>query len=220
LSFLEGLEHLSRATTVRNPLWSYLVLGASMVFEGISFRVSLREFRKKKTKSAGSLLKDIRVSKDPSLFVVLLEDSAALMGLTFALLGVSLSFLTGNPVFDACASLLISLLLTSVALFLGNECRNLLIGESLTPEQVLSVRRLVKEEDPGIQVSEVLSMYLGPDEVLLNLCLHFGPCYSGEEQLAALKRIEEAIRMAHPEINRIFVDVNALGGECEGAEAG
>jgi cation diffusion facilitator family transporter len=203
VSIYEGIVHILNPEPLRNAKWNYVVLGCAFLFEGTSFLVALREFRRRK-KSSHGLMKGIQASKDPSVFTVLVEDAAALMGLSLAFLGVFFSHWLGAPKLDGVASLAIGALLVTVALLLANESRNLLIGESLKPEAVESIREILCAT-PGVEdYSELLSMHLGPREVLLNLRLRFRPGQSRQEVNRAIQQVEEKIRSRHPEVSRIF----------------
>src|SRR5205823_14169166 len=125
LSFFEGVQHVRHPKSMQDPMWNYLVLAAAAVFEGTSFVIALRQFLKQK--GATPFWEAIHRSKDPTTYTVLAEDSAALIGLVVAALGIALSQRFDQPVFDGVASLIIGLLLAAVAVVLMWESRSLLI---------------------------------------------------------------------------------------------
>ncbi len=204
VSIVEGIDKVRHPHAVDHAWVNYLVLGLSLLFEGTTWLVALAEFRR--GKGTRSWIAAIRLSKDPTLFTVLFEDSAALLGLLFALLGIGLSQWLGLPVLDGVASLVIGAILTLTAAFLAFECQSLLTGEGVAPEVQAGIRRIASAE-PGVQrLNEVLTMHFGPREVLLALSLDFDDRQSAGDVELAVSRIERAIRKAHPEITRVFVE--------------
>lgn len=208
MSFYEGLTHLRRGENAASPAWNYGVLGVALVLEGLSFRVALRKFREGTL--GRPLWRSFRASKDPSLFIVLAEDLAALVGLGIAFLGVLLSHLTGNHVFDGIASLLIGVLLSAVALLLGRETGGLLLGESASAELVQKIDSVVRT-DPAVERSgRPLTMQLGPSEVLVNVAVAFRQELSREALEDAAERLEHLIQEVHPTIQRVFIALEPL----------
>lgn len=204
VSIVEGIDKVRHPHAVDHAWVNYLVLGLSLLFEGTTWLVALAEFRR--GKGTRSWIAAIRLSKDPTLFTVLFEDSAALLGLLFALLGIGLSQWLRLPVLDGVASVVIGAILTLTAAFLAFECQSLLTGEGVAPEVQAGIRRIASAE-PGVQrLNEVLTMHFGPREVLLALSLDFDDRLSAGDVELAVSRIERAIRKAHPEITRVFVE--------------
>jgi cation diffusion facilitator family transporter len=142
VSLFQGIHHLQSPGSIESPMVNFIVLGLSLVFEGFSWRVAFKEFRKQKGKRG--YLAAMRAGKDPTTFAVFLEDSAALLGLLVALAGLVLAHLTGQLVYDALASILIGLILAATALLLARETKGLLIGESAGTEVVEGIRRLLQ----------------------------------------------------------------------------
>jgi divalent metal cation (Fe/Co/Zn/Cd) transporter len=204
MSVYEGIAHLERPAPLENPFWNYLVLGFAMVFEAISWTVAWREFRQ--TRGDRSILGALHHSKDPSLFTIVLEDTAALLGLVVAFCGVLLSHLLENPYIDGAASIVIGLILAVVAGFLAYESRGLLVGESAEPAVVAGISELVLADVDVLQVARLLTMHMGPREVLLNLKLVFRPQLSADDVGRAVDRLEEHIRERYPEVRRIYVE--------------
>jgi cation diffusion facilitator family transporter len=204
MAFYEGVTHLLQPHPLEDARWAYAVLAIAFVFEGGSFTIALRELRRRRGKR--TLLDAVQSSKDPSVFTVLFEDSAALAGLVVAFLGVYLGHRLDNPYFDGAASIVIGLILAAVALVLAYESRGLLIGESAAPVVVESIAKIAGEDQAVAAARTPLTMHLAPREVLLNLEVEFRRGVSAEEQLAAIDRIEQSIRNKHPEITRIFIE--------------
>jgi divalent metal cation (Fe/Co/Zn/Cd) transporter len=202
-----------------------------MVFESFSFTVAYRAFRT--VKGDRRALSAIHHGKDPSLFTVLFEDSAALAGLVVAFVGIYLAHALENPYIDGAASVVIGCILAVVAVWLAWESKGLLVGESADPHLVDDVRRFAGDDPVVTGVGAVLTMHLGPEEVLLNLEVEFAPGTPAEEIHASIHRIEERITADHPEVNRIFIEVESLravsshgervveeGGEADAGTAG
>ena len=202
-SIYEGVHKILSPEPIESAWVNYAVLGASILFEGYSFSVALKEFN---SLHAGEPFWDaIRASKDPSVFAVLLEDSAALAGLLVAILGVGLSQWLAMPMLDGVASVVIGLLLVITAVFLARETLSLLTGESASRAVLADVRRVLGA-DPRVQaVDEVLSMQLGPREVLVAVTIDFQDDLPGDAVERAAAELTLAMEAAHPEITRLFM---------------
>ena len=208
MSLYEGINHLSHPGPLRDPLWNYMVLGFALVFEGFAWGIAFKEFRK--TQGNMSFLKAVRASKDPTTFTVLFEDSAAMLGLLVAFLGIFLGHRLNNPYLDGVAAIIIGLILAVVAVLLAYESKGLLVGEGASRETVENICALA-QKDPAVErVMPPLTMHFGPQEVLLNLDIKFSPGLSAEEIEAAVDRMEAAIRKRHPEIKRIFIEAESI----------
>jgi divalent metal cation (Fe/Co/Zn/Cd) transporter len=149
----------------------------------------------------------VRSSKDPRIFTVLFEDSAALAGLAVAFVGLTVGHLIGSPYPDGIASVVIGLILAIVAVLLARESKALLVGESAPRELVRSIRSLVESDEAVESAPPPLTMQLGPEEVLLNLVVDFREGLSAEAVMPATERVEDVIREKHPEVRRIFIEV-------------
>jgi cation diffusion facilitator family transporter len=202
-SIYEGVLKIFRPEPIERAWINFLVIGLAILFEGGSFLVAWKEFR---VLTRGTpLLRAIRRSKDPSVFAVLLEDGAALAGLAIAALGVAGSAVFGIPWADGAASVAIGVLLVLVAIFLANETRSLLTGESASPRIVEEVRQMLAA-DPRIDtVAEVLSMHLGPQEILLGVTLDFHDDLTAGEIEDAADDFAVRIRTIDERITRVFV---------------
>jgi len=210
MSFYEGIVHLRRPEPLGDPFWSYVVIGAAVLFEGTSWVIALKGWRS--VTGRRPFWEAFEDAKDPSRFLVLFEDSAALAGLVVAALGVFLSQRRNDPRYDAAASLAIGVILAGVAVFLALDTRRLLIGESARPEIVRSIRRIVSEDAATERVGKPLTMHLGPEGILVNLDVQFRGGLSAAELERAVDRLEARIRSAHPEVERIFLEARALAG--------
>ena len=203
VSILEGIDKIRSPHPIRDVWMNYAVLGASALIEGTTLLISLHEFRR--SKGRRGWFEALRHSKDPSVFTVVLEDSAALSGLGFAFLGLLLAEMLHAPAFDGIASILIGLLLASAAWFLAAEAYGLLTGEAAAPEVCDSIRELVPQT--GVRhVNDLLSMHFGPDEVLLVLSIEFEDHLSAAGIQDAVNGIERRIQAVHPEMTRIFIE--------------
>jgi cation diffusion facilitator family transporter len=208
ISLYEGIIHLQHPAELGDPTWNYVVLGMATVFESFAFVIAFREL----VRAAGqkSMWQAVRESKDPTIFVVLFEDAAALAGLIVAFLGVFLGHQLDMPILDAISSLVIAVILMSVAAFLAYESRLLLLGEAADPEIVQSIESILAEEENVLQVFEPMTMHMGPNEILLNMGLCFQRGLSTKEIVNAIDRIEKRLQARHPQIKRIFLEAESL----------
>ncbi len=211
MSVYEGILHLIHPSEISDPLWNYIVLGVAFISEGISWGIALHTLLKRQGSKDG-LWRAIRKSKDPSVFCVLAEDSAALAGVVVAFFGVYLGHRFDNHYFDGGASILIGLILAAAAIFLVYETRGLLLGESADAQMVDSIQQLAAENDAVERVFRPLTMHFGPQEILLNLDIEFRAHLGAEELAHAVDRLEKAIREKHPEVRRIFIEAEAFRG--------
>lgn len=210
LSIYEGIAHLQNPEPIEYPIWNYLVLFLAMALEGYALYAAWIEFDKTRGKSP--LLRALRHSKDPSVFTVLMEDSAAILGLLIALVGISLSILLDAPAIDAWASILIGIMLGIIALFLASESKQLLVGEAADPEVIAGIRAIVDGDKRIAHVNELLTMHLGPDDLLLNLSVDFKDHYTAVEVEAAISQIERQIKDAYPHVKKLFVEAQSITG--------
>ncbi|NOY06323.1 MAG: cation transporter [Chlorobi bacterium] len=207
-SVYEGIAKAIHPHQLENIAVSYVVLGVSLVLEGLSFRTAWKEFALRR--GAIPTLTFIRQTKDPVLITVLFEDASALLGLLIALSGITLSHVTGELFFDGLASVLIGILLILVAVFLAWESKSLLIGESASPENIERIRKAVDDTDGIERVGELLTMHLGPDQILVNLSLDFADNLSAEEIERTTAELERRIRETVPGATRIFIEAKNL----------
>jgi cation diffusion facilitator family transporter len=209
VSIYEGVHKMRHPEPMTSAWVNFAVLGASMVFEGLSFAVAYREFR---TRYAHlSLWTGIERSKDPSAFAVLLEDGAALAGLAVALVGVALSVWFEMPAADGAASIVIGGLLVLTALVLARETRSLLTGESTSP-RVLAAARAVLDADPRVTRVEALSsLHLGPSQVLLAITLDLQRSLTVDQVRATAEDLRKRIEASQPIISHVFFRLGPAG---------
>jgi cation diffusion facilitator family transporter len=206
----QGYLHVRDTNSLEHMGWNYAILAISALCEGYSLRVAYSEFRQTKP-TDDDVWSAVLLSKDPGVFAVLFEDSAALIGLTIAFLGLALSQATKNPVFDGIASVCIGLVLVATAVLLANETRHLLIGEGARNSTLTSICQLV-QSDPAVRAAHrPLTMYLGPKTVLLALDIEFQPRLSSEDVACAVDRLEAAIRQRYPRIRHIYLEAESVG---------
>lgn len=208
MSLYEGITHLMHPEPIGNPGWNYAVLGFAFVFEGTSWVFGWRVFRRAKGKRG--IFEAIHKSKDPSSFMVFFEDSAALLGLVIAFMGIFAGQLLHNPYMDGLASIMIGLLLGLVSIFLAFESKGLLIGEGVDRESLRRIRRLVEEDTAVMHVSRLLTMYFGPHEVMLTLEVKFQDDLSMVKVRSAIRRIQKSVQQEYPDITRIYFASESL----------
>jgi cation diffusion facilitator family transporter len=209
VSFYEGVIHIMDPEEISNPTINLVVLGLSIVFEGSSWYVALREFRR--TKGDLGYFEAVRISKDPSVFTVLFEDSAALLGLVIALAGVTGAHLLRMPELDGLASIGISLVLAGTAIFLARETKGLLMGEPASPEIQARVLEIVQADPAVYKANGVLTVHLGPHQIVIGLSADFEDKLTTPEIEACVERIEASLREAMPEITGVFVKPQTSG---------
>jgi cation diffusion facilitator family transporter len=203
ISFYEGVQHMRHPAPIQDPFWNYVVLGLAFCFEGASFGVALRQFMRQDQR--GPFWRSLHLSKDPTTYTVLAEDSAALLGLVFAGLGIYVSHEWRIPEIDGAASILIGLLLAAVAVVLVREARSLLIGEGIRPETRRDIRAMA-EAHPGVtRVGEILSMYVGRTEVLVTLQLTFVAGTSTTAAAEILSALKSEVQSRYPMIRRLYI---------------
>lgn len=207
LSIFKGIEHIRHPTVITSPLINYLVLGVAIIIEAFVFYIALKEFNK--SRGSSSVLEAIQKGKDPAMFVVLLEDAAALLGLTVAMLGIAISQLTGNYIFDGIASVGIGLILAFVAVLLAYETKGLLIGESASDDVVDGIRKMVTEFTGVERVNEVLTMHMGPDYILVNLSVEFNDEIHTEKMESVVALIDKSIKQAFINVKRVFIEAES-----------
>ena len=203
VSFYEGVSHIRHPVTVERPLLNYLVLGVSFVFEGVSWYVALREFRARKGRLG--YFEAFRLSKDPSTFTVLLEDSAALLGLLLALAGLIGAQLLDMPTLDGVASIGIAGVLAVSAMLLARETKGLLIGETAHPAVSEAIMSIAAADDGVRCANGVLTVQMGPNQVVAALSAEFEDALTTPQIEACINRIEKQAKVAHPEIISLFV---------------
>jgi cation diffusion facilitator family transporter len=206
----DGINHLLHPRVEFHArIWSYGVLGVSLVLEALSFRVAFGEFRKL---AAGRSLSRVLVeARDPTIPLVLAEDATAMVGLVLALVAVGLSGATGQEFWDPLGSIVIGVLLCAVVVGLAWITHGLLIGESATPEDRSRVLELARGVDGVDKVTQLLTLHLGPEVVLLALKVAFRTTLTVEQVEDVTNRIEARIRGAMPQMRKIFIEADSRG---------
>jgi cation diffusion facilitator family transporter len=203
ISFYEGVTHILHPEQMTDPKWNYIVLAFAFVFDGISLITAVKEFNRQR--GSTPFWTYVRISKDPTTFVVVFEDAADVLGLTVAFLGVFLGHYLNNPYYDGAASIVIGLLLTFISIMLAKESRSLLMGES-ADQVLLSKIRVIVEKDPSIRKAQhQLSTYLAPEELLLLLKVSFNEDLDSNEIASSIRRIRLSIQESYPEIKQIYI---------------
>ena len=210
VSLYEGIAKIREPHVVTSPYVNYVVLGIAMVFEAIAWSVAFREFKSRKGQLG--FFAAIRESKDPALFTVLMEDTAAMLGLIAAFTGIALGQALEMPVLDGVASVVIGCLLALVAIILSIECKGLLIGESARSGTVRGIRALVQSRAGIETVNELLTMHLGPRDILVTLSLDFSPDLSSDDVESLISEMESEVKASYPEVTRIFVEAQSWRG--------
>ena len=208
VSAIQGVHKLSNPEPVKHVIVNYVVLGLSILFEIASWIVAFREFRRQQV--APGWFASARRSKDPTVFAVLLEDTAALIGLVMAVIGIGLADLLNLPVLDGVASLGIALVLVVTAGFLAYESQSLLTGEAVFPEVRAGIEQIAAAAPGVVGINQVLTMHFGPREVLVALSLDFDDTVSAAQIEAAVAHIERAIKTQFPEVARVFVEAKSF----------
>jgi len=207
ISIYEGIHHILNPSPIKSPGMNYIVIALAMVFEGGAWYLAFRAFSR--TKGRRGYIEAIRLGKDPSIFVVLFEDSAAMLGLAVAFIGIWLSQLTGSPYFDGLASIIIGLILGGTAIWLAYETKSLLIGESADEEVVRGVSELAKSFKEIVYVNEVLTMHMGPSFILVNLSVDFNDHVSSKVVEDVIAGLDREIKQKFPLVKRVFVEAES-----------
>lgn len=211
VSMYEGIHRIMEITpdtVLGDPTLNYIIIGISAIIEGVSLSVALREFNA--ARGDVKPLQFIRDAKDPSLFTVVFEDSAAEIGLVFAFLGTLLGHLTGNAYFDGIASVLIGLLLACVSIVLLRETKELIIGEGLSGDELAEVAGIVEGRPEVTKCGRILSLYLGPHDMLMTMDVTFDETAGDADIDEVIDGIERDIVAAFPQTTRIFIEPETL----------
>jgi cation diffusion facilitator family transporter len=209
LALYNGISRLLHPRATASVAWSLVVLGFTALFEGYSWRLSYRELQARKEPDE-STWDEIIGSKDPTIFTVFLEDCAGLIGTFLAFLGILLGHVFHNPYLDPAASVLIGLLLLGIALLLGRESGALLVGERTNRSRIKRVKELICR-DPSVEsVGDLLTMQLGPDQVLLAVDIRFRRGLDIQQLESTIDRLEARIREEEPTVRNIFIEADSL----------
>ena len=205
-SIFEGIKAILEPEALGSLLISYVVLATSFLFEGASWLKAVRQLRREAAELDRGTLEHIKVTPDPTVKTVAFEDTAALIGIVLAAVGITLHHFTDQGFWDGLASVLIGILLVAVAYSLGNQNKSALIGEAL-PEGVQDSIRETIQDSPGIDaVVEVLTMRLSPEEVIVAARVDLDDDASVDELEKAADEVERRLREEHPEVRHVFLD--------------
>ncbi len=204
ISIYEGVHSIIDPSPIKNVIVNYVVLGLAIVFEGAAQYFALREFTKAKGK--WGYLEAVRRGKDPSIFVVLFEDSAAVLGLLVALIANYLADTTGLYILDGIASIIIGFILAGTAAWLAYETKGLLIGESANIHVVNGIKKIGQSILQIDHINEVLTMHMGPDFILVNISVDFVDPITGGEIESVITGFDRAIKSEFPNVKRVFVE--------------
>jgi cation diffusion facilitator family transporter len=204
LSLYEGVRHLQHPVAIMNPTVNYIVLAAALVLEGAPWLAAYRQFNR--MRGERGVVEGVQRGKDPTVLAVLFEDSAAIAGLLVAFAGVALYQITGNPLFDAAASIVIGLILGGTAMWLAFETKGLLIGESANREVVAEIRRLAERYPEVERVNEVLTMHMGPEYILANISLDIACDVPRTRAHAIMDELDARIKASDRRVKRVFIE--------------
>jgi len=205
ISIYEGVHKIRHPHPLDNVVWNYVVLGLAMAFEAGAWWVAYKEFNKVRGKLP--LLRAVRQSKDPALFTVLFEDSAAMLGLVAAFIGIFCAAQFGILWADGAATLAIGFILAAAATFLAIETKGLLVGEAADSGLAGDVVRLVEQQDFAVGVNEVRTIHFGPRDVLVNLSVDARDTVAAVQIEKGVSSLERAIKAQHPEVTRVFIEI-------------
>ncbi len=207
ISIYEGIHKLHNPGEISSPYINYIVLSLAMVFEGVAWYIAYKEFVK--VKGDHGLFQAVRHSKDPTVFTVLFEDTAAMLGLMVAFVGIFLASQYGVVWADGVASIVIGVILAATAILLAYETKGLLIGEAANPALISSIEAIIKDPQSILYVNEIRSMHMGPYDILLALSLDFQDDIKSFEVEKKISDLEKEIKTKHPEIKHLFIEVQS-----------
>ncbi|MEQ8695156.1 MAG: cation diffusion facilitator family transporter [Bauldia litoralis] len=210
VSFYEGIHKIFDPHPIESPYINYIVLALAIVFEGVAWTIAYRSFEK--TRGDRSLFAAVRQSKDPTVFTVLFEDTAAMLGLVVAFVGIYLSSTFDLPWADGAASIGIGVILAAAAIFLAIETKGLLIGEAAAPDVVETIRKIVMATPTVSGMNELRTLHRGPEDILLALSLDFEDNLTAGKVEEAIQSLETAIRDQFPSVGRVFIEVQSRSG--------
>lgn len=203
VSIYQGIQHILHPEPMKDPMINYIVLGVAFVCEAFSWTVALKDFRKEKGEQG--YFEAFRKSKDPTTFTVLFEDSAALIGLALAFIGIAASQWWHMPLLDGVASVLIGVILAVAAVLLARETKGLLMGEAADPSVRQDVMQIASQDNMVYSVNGALTQQLGPHQIMVLLSLEFMDQLTSDDIENCIQRIEQKARELHPDIVTLFV---------------
>lgn len=205
-SVFEGVKAIVQPEGLGSLLVPYVVLAVSFLFEGTSLLKAARQLHREAGRADRGFFEHLKVTPDPTAKTVAFEDTAALVGLVLAALGITLHHFTGQGFWDGAASVAIGVLLVTVAWALGQQNKSALLGQSVQPEMRDGIRRTIAESPGIVSIVELLTMRMGPDEVLVAARVDIDDGSSGGEVEEAAEEVERRVRADHPEVRHVFLD--------------
>jgi len=210
VSLYEGVAHILSPEPIKNVAVNYVVLGLSALFDGTTWWIALRHFKGRMR--YGDIFAAIRKSKDPSSFMVLFEDSAALTGLIIAFVGTYFSVRLDLPVLDGLASILISVVLAATAAVLAQETKGLLMGEAADQPIVESIMHIAEGMEGVAHANGVITVHLGPEHIVVALSLEFADELRTPDIEVKVIELERRLRHLHPAVIAVFVKPQSSSG--------
>jgi len=207
ISIYEGINHILYPSALHDPTVNYIVLGLAMIFEGGALYFALTEFNK--IKGSYSYIEAVQRGKDPSMFVVLFEDCAAMLGLFVAFAGIMMAQITGNAIWDGVASVTIGLILACTAVWLAHETKSLLIGEGANKDIVEGIHRIASEQESIEKINEVLTLHMGPEFILVNMSISFKSHLPVGNIEKAIEIITKDIKEEFPMAKKVFIEAES-----------
>jgi cation diffusion facilitator family transporter len=211
LSIYQGILHIREPEPLGDPTLSYIVLGLSIIFEGSSLIIALKEFNA--IRGDQTWWDAVVKSKDPSTFLVMFEDSAAVAGLFIVGICMFLNHSYNIPVLDGVASLLVGLILIGVSAILARESRSLLMGEGISSESRIKITALVERDNTVLKVMHMLSTYQSPDEIILMLIVAFKEDLDTQQINEAIDRIRDCIKREFSLVRFVLVQPEKFSAE-------
>ena len=213
ISVYHGVEKVLHPHPVADPMINYVILILAMMFEGVAWWIAYKEFSTVKGKKG--LFQAVQESKDPTVFTVLFEDTAAMLGLFVALVGIWISVTFNMPVIDGVASIVIGIILAGTALLLALETKGLLIGEAAAPEIVAEIESLVNAKKTIVALNEIRTLHRGPNDVLLALSVDYRDNIKAGTVEKTNTALELAIKEKFPVVKRLFIEVQSADDHLE-----
>ncbi|GJL98781.1 MAG: cation transporter [Methyloligella sp.] len=205
VSIYEGIHKLNHPEDIKSPHINYIILSLAMIFEGVAWYIAYKEFNKLRGKA--SFIDAVRHSKDPTVFTVLFEDSAAMLGLIVAFIGILASSSLGVTWADGAASVLIGVILAGTAILLAYETKGLLIGEAASPKITADIKSIIDKRQSILHVNELRSMHMGPNDIILAISIDFKDDMTAVEVESQIADLEKEIKSKYPEMKHLFIEV-------------
>lgn len=214
ISIYEGIHSIMDPHAIENPNINYIVLSLAMVFEGFAWYFAWKEFNK--ARGGKGYYEAVRGEKDPTTFVVLFEDSAAMLGLIVAFAGVWLSQVTGLLIFDGIASITIGIILGGTAAWLAHETKGLLIGESAERHIVEGINQMSFEMDFIESIGDVLTLHMGPQFILVTMTADFKSGIDSDLLEKKTAELSAQIKSRYPRVKKVYIEAESEGAVAEG----